>query len=55
MNISPADLTTTVRARSDTNLKKIISGEGRFMPAWRGILSESDAEALVSHIRLLSQ
>lgn len=29
MQIHPADLTTTVRSRSDTILKKIISGRGR--------------------------
>ncbi len=29
-------------------------GKGRYMPAWRGILSQSDVEALVSYIRLLS-
>ena len=29
MNIRPADLTTTVRSRSDTILTKIITGEGR--------------------------
>ena len=29
MQISPADLTTTVRSRSDTILRKIITGEGR--------------------------
>jgi mono/diheme cytochrome c family protein len=28
MKIHPADLTTTVRSRSDTILKKIITGEG---------------------------
>jgi cytochrome c5 len=29
MQISPADLTTTVRSGSDTILRKIITGEGR--------------------------
>ena len=29
-------------------------GKGRFMPAWRGILTQADIEALVSYIRLLS-
>ena len=36
-------------------IKGIVDGEGRFMPAWRGILSQSDVEALVSYIRLLSR
>ena len=34
-------------------IKSILDGKGRFMPAWRGILSQSDVEALVSYIRLL--
>lgn len=36
-------------------IKVILDGEGRFMPAWRGILSQSDVEAMVSYIRLLSR
>jgi mono/diheme cytochrome c family protein len=36
-------------------VKSILDGKGRFMPAWRGILSQSDVEGLVSYIRLLSQ
>jgi len=33
----------------------ILDGKGTYMPAWRGILSQADVEALVSYIRLLSQ
>jgi cbb3-type cytochrome c oxidase subunit III len=67
MNIKPADLTTTVRSRSDTILKKIISGEGRqtitgrdrhnlisdAMPEWKDILSDSQIEALIAYLRFL--
>jgi mono/diheme cytochrome c family protein len=35
-------------------MSSILDGTGRYMPAWKGILSQSDVEALVSYIRLLS-
>ena len=68
MEISPADLTTTVRSRSDTILMKIITGEGRqtitgrdrhnllsdAMPEWKAIFSESQLEALIAYLRFLS-
>ena len=68
MKIKPADLTVTVRSRSDTILMKFITRKGRqtitgrdrhnllsdAMPEWKDILSQSDIEALVSYIRLLS-
>ena len=44
MKITPADLTTTVRSRSDTILRKIITGEGRQTITGRdrhNLLSES--------------
>ncbi|MES9905702.1 MAG: c-type cytochrome [Sedimenticola sp.] len=64
---SPADLTTTVRSRSDTILKKIISGNGRqtitgrdrhnllsdAMPEWKGIFSDAQVEALIAYLRFL--
>jgi len=67
MNIKPADLTTTVRSRSDTILKKIISGEGRqtitgrdrhnlisdAMPEWGQVLSDSQIEALIAYLRFV--
>jgi cbb3-type cytochrome c oxidase subunit III len=67
MNISPADLTTTVRSRSDTILKKIITGEGRqtitgrdrhnllsdSMPEWKDVFSESQVKALIAYLRFL--
>jgi len=64
MQISPADLTTTVRSRSDTILMKIITGEGRqtitgrdrhnllsdAMPEWKAIFSESQVKALIAYL-----
>ena len=67
MQISPADLTTTVRSRSDTILMKIITGEGRqtitgrdrhnllseAMPEWKDVFSESQVKALIAYLRFL--
>ena len=67
MKITPADLTTTVRSRSDTILKKIITGEGRqtitgrdrhnllseTMPAWKDVFDDSQIEALIAYLRFL--
>ena len=67
MQISPADLTTTVRSRSDTILMKIITGEGRqtitgrdrhnmlsdAMPEWKTIFNESQVQALIAYLRFL--
>lgn len=67
MQITPADLTTTVRSRSNTMLKKIITGEGRqtitgrdrhnllsdAMPEWREVFSDSQVEALIAYLRFL--
>ena len=69
MKISPADLTTTVRSRSDTILTKIITGEGRqtitgrdrhnilsdAMPEWKDVFSESQIKALIAYLRFLSR
>jgi len=69
MDISPADLTTTVRSRSDTILMKIITGEGRqtitgrdrhnllseAMPEWKDVFSESQLKALIAYLRFLSK
>jgi cbb3-type cytochrome c oxidase subunit III len=58
MGISPMDHTNPNETDSLDNealVSSILDGKGRFMPAWRGILSQSDVEALVSYIRLLSQ
>ncbi len=67
MKISPADLTTTVRSRSDTILMKIITGEGRqtitgrdrhnllsdAMPEWKDIFNESQVKSLIAYLRFL--
>ncbi len=57
IGIMPMDHTNQNETNRLTNIelvKSILDGKGRFMPAWRGILSQSDVEALVSYIRLLS-
>jgi cbb3-type cytochrome c oxidase subunit III len=68
MKLNPADLTTTVRSRSDTILKKIISGEGpqtitgrdrhnlvtESMPDWAGVFTENEIGALIAYLRFLS-
>jgi cbb3-type cytochrome c oxidase subunit III len=67
IKISPADLTTTVRSRSETILTKIITGEGRqtitgrdrhnllseAMPEWKDVFSESQIKALIAYLRFL--
>ena len=57
IGIIPIDLTNsneTDRLNNMELVKNILDGKGKFMPAWRSILSQSDVEALVSYIRLLS-
>ncbi len=57
IGITPMDHTNPIETNSLSNMDLVISildGKGRFMPAWRGIISQSNAEALVSYIRLLS-
>jgi cbb3-type cytochrome c oxidase subunit III len=57
MGIMPMDHTNPNETNSLDNeelVESILDGKGRYMPAWRGILSQSDVEALVSYIRLLS-
>ena len=57
MGISPMDHTNpneTNALNNDQLIKSILKGQGRYMPAWEGILSQTDIEALVSYIRLLS-
>ncbi len=57
MGIMPMDHTNpneTNRLTNEQLVKSILDGKGRYMPAWRGILNQSDVEALVSYIRLLS-
>jgi len=57
IGILPIDLTNsneTNRLNNEGMVKSMLDGKGKFMPAWRGILSRGDVEALVSYIRLLS-
>ena len=57
IGISPMDHTNPNETNKLTNkelVDSILDGKGRFMPAWKGIISQSDIEALVSYIRLLS-
>ena len=69
MQISPADLTTTIRSRSDTILTKIITGEGRqtitgrdrhnllseAMPEWKDVFTDSQVKALIAYLRFLGR
>jgi cbb3-type cytochrome c oxidase subunit III len=58
VSMEPMDHTDPVamnRLSNDDLLDSILNGAGEYMPAWRGILSESEVEALISHIRLLAQ
>ncbi|MCP4298228.1 MAG: c-type cytochrome [Proteobacteria bacterium] len=68
LEVFPADLTRTVRVRSDIVLKKIITGEGRqfvtgqarhniindAMPKWGKIFSAHQVDALISYLRFIS-
>ncbi len=67
-NMHPADLTVTVRSRSDTVLRKIISGDGRqtitgrdrhniisdSMPAWEDVFDATQMDALIAYLRFLT-
>ena len=67
MKLKITDLTTTVRSRSDTILKKIITGEGKqtisgrdrhnilsdAMPSWEGVFSDHQLSALIAYLRFL--
>ncbi len=55
--IAPMDHTDAAavdRIENAHMIKSILDGKGRFMPAWRGILNEAEAAALVVYIRLLA-
>ncbi len=69
MKIHPADLTTTVRSRSDTILEKIITGDGRptisgrdrhnmlneAMPEWKDIFDKAQIRSLIAYLRFLGR
>ncbi|MDP6978483.1 MAG: c-type cytochrome [Myxococcota bacterium] len=68
MEVEPADLTRTIRTRSDVALKKIISGEGRqfisgrdrhniisdAMPEWKDVFSDEEIASLIAYLRFLN-
>lgn len=57
MGFMPMDHTNSNETNGLSNSEiadSILDGKGRFMPAWRGILSQDEVEGLVSYIRLLS-
>jgi len=65
--LEPADLTVTVRSRSDTILRKIIADEGRptitgrdrhdiisaSMPSWKDVFTDEQLDALIAYLRFL--
>lgn len=69
MKITPADLSTTVRSRSDTIMRKIITGQGRqtitgrdrhnllsdAMPEWGDVFSEPQLQSLIAYLRFLTR
>ncbi len=58
IGMMPTDHTNpneTNRFSNPELVESILKGKGRFMPAWEGIISQQEVEALVSYIRLLSQ
>ncbi len=68
LGLAPSDLTQTIRSRSDTILRKIISGEGGqtitgrarhniltdAMPNWGEVFSDQQIDALIAYLRYLS-
>ena len=68
LGLAPSDLSQTVRSRSDTILRKIISGEGGqtitgrdrhniltdAMPQWGEIFTDQQIDALIAYMRFLS-
>ncbi len=58
IDMEPADHTNVVamnRLDNEELIAFILKGNGDYMPAWEGILTQDEVEALVSYIRLLSQ
>ena len=68
LGLAPSDLTQTIRSRSDTILRKIISGEGGqtitgrdrhniltdAMPNWGEVFTDHQIDALIAYLRYLS-
>ncbi|MEW8187985.1 MAG: c-type cytochrome [Candidatus Thiodiazotropha endolucinida] len=58
IGIKPIDHTNphkTDKLANEDLARSILDGKGRFMPAWRDILTKSEVDGLVSYIRLLYQ
>ncbi len=69
LGLAPADLKVTVRSRSNTILKKIISGEGgqtitgrdrhnlvtESMPEWGNVFTEDQIEAIIAYMRFMGR
>ncbi len=69
MKITPADLTTTIRSRSNTILTKIITGSGTqtitgrdrhnilndAMPEWNNIFDKDQVTSLIAYLRFLGR
>ncbi len=58
INIKPMDHTNAYKTNKLTNeeiVMDILEGKGKYMPAWKSVLTQRDAEGLVGYIRLLSQ
>jgi cytochrome c oxidase cbb3-type subunit 3 len=56
VDMRPMDHTNPLRMNEISNLEMVRSiknGKGNYMPAWKGIISDDEVEALVSYIRLL--
>jgi mono/diheme cytochrome c family protein len=57
IDMTPMDHTNPTEMNRISNLEMVRSiknGKGNYMPAWKGIISQTEIEALVSYIRLLS-
>ncbi|MCU7810432.1 MAG: c-type cytochrome [Candidatus Thiodiazotropha sp. (ex Notomyrtea botanica)] len=58
IGLKPIDHTNPARTDKMSNedlARSILEGKGRFMPAWRDILNQSEVNGIVSYIRLLYQ
>ena len=56
--MEPMDHTNPVamdRLSNGDLLDSILNGAGEYMPPWRDILSRSEVEALITHIRQLAR
>jgi mono/diheme cytochrome c family protein len=57
IDMNPMDHSNPTQMNGISNLEMVRSiknGKGSYMPAWKDIISQTEIEALVSYIRLLS-